>query len=176
MSSINLQPTADQLKRAAEQKQIALNKLKMKQMNRDQQRSVPLPEDQKKFLQEKQLTSDMKAEIEKKRQAALELRKSKTNSPPGKAIAPSRNAILDSRPNPYQSKPLIPRNPETINKDTFPVPSTSKPQLQKQLKNNISVTCQFEFISEERFVVKTDTYNETVINEFKAIKSKIYGE
>lgn len=72
----------------------------------------------------------------------------------GKSVAPSKSMVTGARAKPYQ-KPTVDAN---------------KPV------NKTSVNCKIEFISETRFVVKIDSYNEILINEFKKVSSSSYSK
>jgi hypothetical protein len=139
---------------------------------------VQLPTEQLNFIQNSELTAEQKATIERNKAEALERAKAKLNSP-GKTIPPSKSAVINSRPTPYQKKPLTSTTTNSliasINKNSSnAIPSTSKTVVQSKLVKE--VICQVEFITEDRFVVKSDGYSATLIEEFKAIKSKSYSE
>lgn len=155
-----------------ENRRRALERLQMRQINKVQQRSVPLPEEQRIFIQNPQnhqLTAEQKAKIERNKIEAIEKAKAKQTSPIGKSIPPSKSAVVNSRPFPY---PLSAKNSSTINKTD--VPSTSKALVQSKLGKH--VTCDLEFITEDRFVVKTDNYSDALISVFKDTKSKSYSK
>ncbi|CRL01400.1 CLUMA_CG014355, isoform A, partial [Clunio marinus] len=106
------------------------------------------------------LTPQQKAEVERKRLAALERAKAnnilprKFHSVPGNQQ--SKSVISEARHHPYQ-------RPST---DTKVPPLIPK----------IPVICSLEIISEKRFVARLNNYNEAIINEFKKIPSKSYDQ
>lgn len=150
------------------------------------------------------LSAQQKAEIERKRLEAIERAKAnklitsdvakdlaakKLSS--GKVQAPSKIAVISNRPVPY----LKPQNlaqssasaldllklQETPISTPGKAPAPSKAVItnarpKPYQKPQTPVMCSLEIISDNRFVAKTDAYNETVINEFKKVKSKSYSK
>lgn len=74
-----------------------------------------------------------------------------SNQSLGKSVAPSRTQIIEARKKPYQQQ----------------LPSYGK---------RISVNCKVEFITEDRFEVRMDNFNETIVNEFKKVSSKAFSK
>lgn len=87
------------------------------------------------------------------------------------AVAPNPSTSSEARPAALNTlKALPPSKTMTTNNRQSPYqkPSTPKP--------SVPVLCKLEAVSATRFVAKVDNYNETVINEFKKLRSKSYGE
>lgn len=175
----------------------------------DSENRLKFPTHQADVIQKPQLSDEKKAAIEKNRLEAIE--KAKANNlisksladdlitkkvSPGKATAPSKQAITHNRANPYL-KPQNPvhiavaqQAPTTSNQD--PSPGKSLPPSKASLTSNrsspyqkpepkltkraIPVMCSLEVISIDRFAARTDTYSETVINEFKKMSTRSYSE
>lgn len=121
---------------------------------------------------------------------------------PGKVQFPSKAVVANNRSslNPYlkpqliydentivnkpQTHPYIPEQTNQSGKATTsmtntrpaPYPKPSSNTLPKSKIIEKPVLCSIEVISEDRFVAKTDVFNDIVINEFKKISSSSYGE
>lgn len=180
---------------------------------RSSENRLQLPVTQEGVVQsgKSQLSDRQRAEIEQKRNAAIERAKAnKLITPskaedlkkvsPGKATAPSKVAITQSRINPYlkpqnkvQSIAVKQTYPQEAEKSPAPgkapPPSKealasnranpyekSKPRIVTPAKPAVPVLVSLEITSENRFVAKTDGYSEAVINEFKKLKTKAYSE
>lgn len=146
-----------------------------------------------------------KTEIERNRLAALERLKARKlisqqaandrAAEPGKAPAPHKTS--NNRSNPYDK----PNHSNLINQQSaaaLPGPSRFQPEVpspgkaltsarpvpyQKPTETKpqaskppVKVLCQFEMISDDRFVVKLDNYSEVAIQEFKKMKSGSYSK
>lgn len=166
----------------AENRRIAMEKLNEKRQRQNQRPDeVPLPPQQLEFIQQQiALTNEQKLKIEHNRLAAIEKAKQRGISP-GKATSPSKIAVTNGRPNPYLNPPKS-KNPLTVQNPVKPAdgsrPSTSSGSsgVMKQTKLDKSIIISTEIVSEDRFIVKTDRYDENVINELKKIRSKVYSE
>lgn len=173
--STNQQRSAAEI---AENKSRALERLKQKQNKSDR---FDLTPEQQRFIQQSTssvalLTNEQKAKIEQNRQAAIERAKANGKSPPsGKSIAPSKLAVASARPNPY-AQPPVPKKPLRLqNPEGYAGgPSTSSSMIQTKIDNILTIT--FELVSDDRFAVKTDRFDEKIINELKTIKSKVYSK
>jgi hypothetical protein len=116
------------------------------------------------------------------------------STPPGKSPAPSRVGITQSRSHPYlkpqnpavnlpnRVQTVAPQQPSTSAKapsslatNTARVHPYQKPAV-KSSNPLKPVHVSLEMISDERFVAKTDTYSDPIINEFKKLRTKSYGE
>lgn len=184
--SVNKQRSAEEI---AENRRIALQRLNQKQQAKSA-RLLELPPEQQIFIAQQStsspaLTNEQKSKIEQNRLAAIERAKAngKSPPPPGKSIAPSKLAVADARPNPYTHPPVVAKqplalrlkNPESSTTKNA-VASTSSSMVQKKIDNNTLLTISFELVSEDRFSVKTNKYDENVISELKTVKSKVYSK
>ena len=88
--------------------------------------------------------------------------------------------FLNNRPNPYlKPQQQNPTNVTTVKTNPFLKPTNTVPTPKKDNKKSkpgVPVCCSFEVINETRFVAKTSGYNDSIINLFKTIPSKIYGK
>ena len=132
------------------------------------------------------ITPEQRARIEQNRLKALEIRNSR------KALTNNNNNNRYNpyqRPNPIQPSPNQPNQQKPVQK-SFPIfakPSTpvSKPATPKSSTSTLSVKpssnqtkivkCLIVIQDENRFIVKTDSYSEKVIDEFRKINSSVYS-
>lgn len=120
------------------------------------------------------LTPQERLRIERNKQEALErLRLKKQRkaaeeaglASSGKAVPPSKAAIVNNRPKPY-SKPSDNRDAgSTWGKQQTSSKSSMKP-----------VVCEMEAISETRFSIKPKVYHNEIVDEFSKIASRIFSE
>lgn len=146
----------------------------------------------------KPLTCQQKEEIEKKRLQALERAKAnnliseqtaaklaierKISAEPSSSTENTRISYLKPQ-NESSSVAAVSLPVISVNLGKAPAHSSnsivanrSHPYHQVGTKaTKLTVTCTIEFITEQRFVVRTG-YNEAVINEFRKISSRNYGK
>ena len=202
----------EEKRRQALEKFKKAQELKKFNQKRNSENRLRLPAAQEDVSQigKSQLSDTQRAEIEQRRNAAIERAKANKlisstkaenlkKDSPGKATAPSKVAISQSRVNPYlkpqnkvQSFAVLPK-PQEAEKSSAPgkAPPPSKEALTSNRANPYEkpmarivvpakpaapILISLEIVSEDRFVAKTDGYSEAVINEFKKLPTKAYSK
>lgn len=131
-----------------------------------------------------QLTAEQRARIEQNRRQALERLKARNLKPQISShsenvlkILPSKAVASSHRVNPYLKPSSSANNnkPFTAAINQTKIHSTKQELISKPAVSTVkTIQCTCEGTSETRFTVKTNGYDDRVIQEFKKIPSKIY--
>lgn len=215
MSAVNQKCTTEEIeekRRQALEKYNRAQELKKLNLKQNSENRLKLAPGQ---AEKSLLTNEQKAEIERKRLAAIERAKANKLITPskadklthGKAVAPGK-FITQNRPNPYlkpqnqvQNSAAKPVNPlqnsvaKPVNQPQDSAPGKALPPSKAVLTANRTnpyqkpetrvvlpskpaapVLVSLEIISNDRFVARTDIYSDSVITEFKKLKTKSYSK